>query len=94
MSHHEAPGSWPFTGEQPDGSFAYPSPSNSGIEAGPMPELFPDDAENLTRACREVRENIDRKLHMLLDDDLSMHYTVRDILAGLIKIKNTQGNNG
>ena len=50
--------------------------------------------EDQAKICRDVRENIGRQLDTLCGDDLAMHFTVRDILAGLIKIKNSQVNNG
>ncbi len=53
-----------------------------------------DDGGANEQACADVRNNINNQLDTLCADDLSMHFTVRDILAGLIKIKNTQADNG
>jgi hypothetical protein len=109
MSHHEAPQGWPTTGEQTDGSIVYPAPPNTGAEAGQMPELFPHGirveskdsipfsrltSEETADYCEDIRENINNQLDILLGKDLSMHFTVRDILSGLIKIKNSQVDNG
>lgn len=91
MSHHEAPQGWPACGEQPDGSMQYPA-STPGLKAGRVPELFPkyeyspeENADN----CAGVRALIDRQLDTLLGDDLTVHFTVRDILSGMIQLKNS-----
>lgn len=91
MSHHEAPQRWPACGEQLDGSMQYPTPI-PGEKAAPMPELFPkyeyspeENADN----CAGVRALIDRQLDTLLGDDLTVHFTIRDILSGMIQLKNS-----
>ena len=50
--------------------------------------------EDQAQICRDIRENIGRQLDTLCGDDIGMHFTVRDILAGIIKIKNSQVDNG
>lgn len=57
----------------------------------PFSHLTPQE---IAEGCEDVRGNIENQLNALLGQDLSMHFTVRDILSGLLKIKGTQVDNG